>query len=187
MAIVTFETLREVQRKEKKTEKLAELSDEFYAEAMQYFERSAKNDLNEARNGRSIFDDIVDKREKKILNHALQSVRLRERADLRGMTTNEREFFSKLVDSIKEFRESVDANSGKIEMKEIGKTKEEVPIERENPLENPDFIKIKVLEDVPEIVGIDMNDYGPFKKGEIARLPRENAELFVNKGKAERV
>ena len=125
MAIVTFETLREVQRKEKKSENLAELTDEFYSGAKEYFERAAKSDINEVRNARSVLEDIVDRREKKILNQAMRAVRLRERPDLGGMTSREKDFFNKLLENIKNFRESTDLNGSQIELKEAKKSRAE--------------------------------------------------------------
>jgi len=61
MSVVTFETLREIQRKEKKSEQLSELKDEFYKAAKEYFERAAGNsDSSELRNAQNIFDDIIE-------------------------------------------------------------------------------------------------------------------------------
>ncbi len=189
MAIVTFETLREVQRKEKKSENLAELTDEFYSGVKEYFMRAAKTDVNEVRNARSVFEDIIDRREKKILNQALRTVRLREKAEIKAMTTKERALFDTLVLTIGNFREQIDIDGNKFELKEVKKEKpadiEEI-IEREKEEEEKqEYVKIKILEDVPEIVGADLQDYGPFKSGEVVKLPKENADIFVNKGKAE--
>jgi DNA replication factor GINS len=40
------------------------------------------------------------------------------------------------------------------------------------------------LTDIPQIIGDDMKQYGPFSKGEVAFLPRRSAELLVKKGTA---
>lgn len=48
-------------------------------------------------------------------------------------------------------------------------------------------LAVRFLEDVPAIVGIDMKEYGPFKREEIAALPLENAEALIRKGVAERI
>ncbi|MBA7620150.1 hypothetical protein ES703_27494 [subsurface metagenome] len=44
-----------------------------------------------------------------------------------------------------------------------------------------------VLAEVPTIVGDDLRQYGPFKKGEIASLPRRSAELMVKHGLARKI
>ncbi|HIJ98817.1 TPA: DNA replication complex GINS family protein, partial [archaeon] len=165
MAIVTFETLREVQRKEKKSENLAELTDEFYAGVKDYFLRAAKTDANEGRNARSIFEDIIDRREKKILNQALRTVRMREKAEIKAMTTKERALFDTLVLTLGNFREHIDIDGNKFELKEV-KTEEPEDIEEiieheKEAEEREEYVKVKLLEDVPEIVGADLHDYGP--------------------------
>ena len=40
-------------------------------------------------------------------------------------------------------------------------------------------ITIKFKEEVPRFVGSDGEKYGPFKKGEKAKIPKENAELMI--------
>ena len=40
-------------------------------------------------------------------------------------------------------------------------------------------------EDVPEFLGVDLRKYGPFKKGDIAKIPEENAKILIESGKAE--
>jgi len=41
--------------------------------------------------------------------------------------------------------------------------------------------------EVPPIVGDDLRQYGPFKKGEIVSLPRRSAELMVKHGLARKI
>lgn len=48
------------------------------------------------------------------------------------------------------------------------------------------FVEVRFLKDVPAILGPDMKTYGPFKKGDIAALPKENASIFIKMGIAER-
>jgi DNA replication initiation complex subunit (GINS family) len=40
-------------------------------------------------------------------------------------------------------------------------------------------------EDVAAFVGSDMNNYGPFKKGDIAKLPDENKNILLEQKVAE--
>ena len=42
-------------------------------------------------------------------------------------------------------------------------------------------------EDVPQFVGSDGKTYGPFHKGDIARIPEDNAKLLMEKGLAEKL
>lgn len=47
-----------------------------------------------------------------------------------------------------------------------------------------EYVQVRMLKEVPEIVGADMKTYGPFKAGEIVRLPKANAEALVKHGLA---
>jgi DNA replication factor GINS len=40
------------------------------------------------------------------------------------------------------------------------------------------------LTDIPQIIGDDLKQYGPFRGGEVAFLPKRSAELLIKKGAA---
>ncbi len=46
---------------------------------------------------------------------------------------------------------------------------------------------LRFLKDVPEIIGVDMQTYGPYKAEDIASLPVENARILVKQGLAEKI
>jgi DNA replication factor GINS len=46
---------------------------------------------------------------------------------------------------------------------------------------------LRFLKDVPEIIGVDMQTYGPYKAEDIASLPVENAQILVKQGLAEKI
>lgn len=43
---------------------------------------------------------------------------------------------------------------------------------------------VRILKDIPQIVGVDMRIYGPFKPEDIAVLPEENARALIKQGAA---
>lgn len=45
--------------------------------------------------------------------------------------------------------------------------------------------RIKLLEEVPEFMGVDLEAYGPFDEGEEVAVPEKNAEVLIDQGKAE--
>jgi len=47
------------------------------------------------------------------------------------------------------------------------------------------FTEIRFLKDCAEIVGTDLKTYGPFKKDDVAALPKENASILIKLGIAE--
>jgi DNA replication factor GINS len=42
------------------------------------------------------------------------------------------------------------------------------------------------LTDIPQIIGDDIKQYGPFKRGEVAFLPKRSAELLIKNGTAQK-
>ena len=46
---------------------------------------------------------------------------------------------------------------------------------------------VRFLEDIPEIVGVDLRIYGPFKKEDIASLPAPNAHALEKQGAAKAI
>ena len=179
MEVLTYEALREIQRNEKSSEKLFELEEEFYNAFNGYIEQRQKSQEEsstiEIQNAKNILRDIIDRREKKILNQALRAARTQEKIDKGPMTEKEQELYEALVNVLNEYRVELNGENG---------TK---PTEEAEEVEEEDTgkVKIKLLEDLPAIVGADFEDYGPFRAGDVVELPRENAEIFLKKEKAE--
>lgn len=48
-------------------------------------------------------------------------------------------------------------------------------------------IMMRLLKDVPAIVGADMKTYGPFKTEDVASIPVENARILIKQNLAEKV
>jgi DNA replication initiation complex subunit (GINS family) len=40
---------------------------------------------------------------------------------------------------------------------------------------------------VPEVLDLNLRRYGPYRKGDVATVPEENARLLVDGGKAKRM
>ncbi len=51
----------------------------------------------------------------------------------------------------------------------------------------PRFLLIRFLEDHPQLIGIDLRTYGPFKADDLAVLPMENARVIIRRNGAEPV
>jgi len=201
--VITYDALREIQRNERKSERLVDLNDSFYESIESYLNRKGpKDDLTEIemRNAGSILHDILDRRERKVLNQALVAVRSSMKIDTNMMTSQEKDLFNKLVDILKKHREEATKNIKT--RKKVKKEKEHVQEESEDTQAEEkteeeeetvekeptiSYIKVKILEELPEIVGADFDTYGPFKEGDIVKIPQDNADIFIEKGKAEKV
>lgn len=46
---------------------------------------------------------------------------------------------------------------------------------------------VRFLQDVPEIVGVDLKIYGPYKKEDVGSLPSQNAQALVKQGFAKEI
>lgn len=166
--MITYEILREFVTKEKNSQKLAELSEDFFKDARIYLESKArasegKEDLWELDNSRRMLQDLLDARESKLVRLALMFVRA-------GVTPGkvmpeEKEFFDRLVDSIRGFQ---DVRKETIEGK-----KEKLST-------------VAIIKEVPRFVAVNTKEYGPFKEGDVASVPKDNAEMLV-KNKMARV
>lgn len=173
--MITFGTLRDVQREERKGG-LSRLPQGFYLEVGGYIEELEKlckdEDAKslqaiELKNAKNVLQDIYDRREKKIVNMALMSVR-GEKIDAENLTDMEGGLLDTLVASLKKQRKDA--------FNEVEKVKKG---EKER-------LTVRFLEDFPAFSGVDTNEYGPFTKGSTAELPKTNAQILLKKGIVEK-
>lgn len=164
---ITFELIRKIQREEQRVHNLTKLPENFfetvnsYLENKRRLEREDRKTALEIKNIERLVEDIFNRRERKIINQAI----IFSRAGIKpeNLTDEEKVFFERIVDFTKKRRDSFFKIAGK---------------EKAAPM-------IVFKEDVPEFIGSDLKNYGPFKKGEIAKLPEENMKIFLEKGLAE--
>lgn len=168
---ITFELIRRIQREEQKLPKLTKLPENFYLNVNSYLQQKrkiaeTKEDRKgelESKNIERLIEDIFNRRERKILNQAL--IAARTNIPPENLTDEEKEFFDGLIAIIKERRLNI--------LKMLSEEKEEIV----------NLIVFK--EDVPEFVASDLKTYGPFKKGDIAKLPEDNIKVLLERGIAE--
>lgn len=51
-----------------------------------------------------------------------------------------------------------------------------------NVKKSPKRVVLRVLKDIPALIGSDMKTYGPFQVEDVASLPPDNAELLIKQG-----
>lgn len=165
---ITFELIRKIQREEQRLPKLTKLPSGFYNNVKSYLEK--KRDISnrkvalETKNVERLVEDIFNRRERKIFNLAL--IAARTNIPPENLTEEERAFFDQILATVKSRREVIlsDTLMKKVEDK-------------------TGLIVFK--EDVTTFVGADMKNYGPFNKGDIAKLPDENKKILLEQGVAE--
>ena len=149
-----------------------------------------------------LFKDLLKLRKVKIINSALS---LKE-MDLDKMIEAEKLLFQNLVSSLKGYKkvkaisiyeEEENSKSPKLMNTELNETTEipqtSQPISQEDLIgsetsdKNLKYTLIRILEKTPAIVGIDLINYGPFKKEDIAHLPAKNAKILIYEKYAEEI
>jgi len=170
---ITFEFIRKVHREEQREPRLSKIPKDFYQKARDYLDQKTKLSLKkkdrlaslEVKNVERLLKDIFNRRETKIVTHAI----ITARTDIPppNLIKEEKEFFEIMTNTLKKERDRV--------LNLLFKKTKELK----------EFVKIKLKEDIEEFVGIDLKKYGPFKKGQVVKIPKENAELLKKVGKAE--
>ena len=142
-----------------------------------------------------LFNDFMKIREIKILNSALALHEIK----INNLIEPERLFYQNLVSAIKGFKKVkasfIDDQSPIIEDEIIKEAQvETLDINKDFSQETSDlvsdyivkektdqfnYILVKFLKKTPALVGIDLLNYGPFEKENIAFLPYENAKILI--------
>ncbi len=196
MEVITYETVRNAHRAEKDDD-LQKLPEGFFDSVRNWFKVKEKmkdtTSLLETENAKKLLEDIINRRQKKIVLAALSTAR----GQMPPATLNdeERKFFDEIVTCLKSFKN--DMNEKFRSLDDIVEEKLEdakKSIEQIKPPE--DFVEkivikpngkllVKILNDLPRFVGSDMQSYGPMKAGDVITLPNEVGNLLINRKAAE--
>lgn len=182
--MITYNDIYEALRKERYSEQLQPLNKNFISEINEYFVEkkqiaSKEGDLfsdslmktkKQLENAVSIFRELILRRKKKLLTLAFVAAETGiSKKDFENMLDFEKELFDKLVSSLNESDKKLNGvMNGKKE-------------------ENKTHIMIVFKEDVPEFIDLTGEKQGPFKKGDLANLQTEIAEIMLADNKAEKI
>ncbi|MBI4152518.1 hypothetical protein HY495_02300 [Candidatus Woesearchaeota archaeon] len=207
---ITLETLYDIFRNEKKREDLQKLEDTFFIDVIGYLrekkallESQAKStDVfavgerekleYELRSIRRILKEIYEKREKKIIDIALNKSRTgSDIIDTSAMLREEKELYEELLEKMNQFRREVFLRLLNGEMPRVVSPKPAVSdgpdVQPEMAEGEQDMTKIRFLRPTPSFVWKDLKKYGPYDSGEETEIYPEVADLLVRKGRAEKV
>jgi len=185
--------LRRILNQERSSPHLQKLEKDFYQELgkrMQEMfgeyskcsdkEFSRKRKLaGELENLKNIINDIYETRERKIVSNALYYVKSGDEADPENLTGEEEKILSEVVKTIKTQRNRV-----------LGGLSEQAPRKKTREPEEPkkekkETLTVRILKDLPPIVGVDGVTYGAFKEEDVVTLPEPNAAAFLKQKVAE--
>jgi len=171
---ITFELIRKIQREEQRSPKLSKLPENFYQNVRNYIQQKRtilekmedRRASVEIKNIESLVEDVFNRRERKIMTQAVNAVRVG--LTVENLTEEEKEFFNQALNLIKSRREKL--------LKDL----------LEKTEEKKEMVTLIVFKEaVPEFVGSDLKTYGPFEKGDIAKLPEENVKVLIERGLVE--
>lgn len=188
---LTFSELRKIQKKESRQDELSDLDDNFILQVSDYFTR--KEELGgkdrEYKNARRVFEKIISLREEKIIRNAKIAVESDTSASDLNLLPFEQELFRELKGSFKDHRqranERTEPGSSRDLEEQMEKRIEEEKEESDGEDEAEGYEQVRIISEVPEFMGTDLQTYGPFETGETVKVPEENAEILVNRGNAE--
>lgn len=223
---ITLETLYDILRNEKKRDDLQKLEATIFIDIVQYlrekqalleskqqstevFAAGERDKLEyELRSIRRILKETYEKREKKIIDIALNRSRTgSDLIDTSSMLHEEKEFYQEVLRTLDMYRKGIVENLSQGQLPRISvqqkldavtpeKKKEErqvsvpasvtVPLlpSSSTPLPQNSLSKIKFIMPMPSFVWKDLKQYGPFDIGEELEIYPEVAELIVRKGRA---
>ncbi|MBU0536552.1 MAG: hypothetical protein KKE20_06305 [Nanoarchaeota archaeon] len=223
---ITYETLFELLRREKNRDELQKLEESFFDDVIKYVE-GKKNILStqqgellatderektliQLQNIKKIIRELYDRREKKIINLAINKARTKSNIiDTSSLICEERTLFDALCKTLHLFREDILNNI--IEARKPLLTQENIPDQIRDPLNSSEslpepekgqalntsskepetrvekiLVSIRFLSPVPQFVGSELELYGPYEEDEIADLPEDVAKVLIEKGRAEK-
>jgi len=175
-----YDELFEAWRKEKINEEIQPLPKDFYVRLAKYVkkireeqrmldEKTVKGSLmkKEEENVKKMTIEIIQIRYEKIMHLARKG----ETVLLTHLTKEEEEWFQESSLQFESFKKFVDMILQGRQKKAKKKT-------------NENFVIVRILREIPEIIGVDMKTYGPFKPEDIVSLPAENARTLIKQGAA---
>jgi DNA replication initiation complex subunit (GINS family) len=207
---ITYETLFELLRREKNRDDLQELQPTYFKEVIEYLgekqrvfeESSHKEDLFSATerektlaqlgNIKKIVRELYERREKKIINLALNKSRTGSSIiDTSKLLNEENKFFNTFVAMLNNYREGILANVLNLKEPLIDEPKPAEPEKKEDGKKEGEECKptkmVRFVNPVPKFVGKELEVYGPFEEDDMASLPTDIAELLISKGRAEEI
>jgi len=181
--MLTYNDIYEALRKERYSEQLQSLGKNFVQEVSAYlkekksiseksediFSDAISKTKKQFENAVSMFKELMLRRKKKLLSLAFVAAETGiSKRDYENMLAFEKESFDKIM-------ESMESGDKKLAKLLNGQEEEE---KKKNKL-------ITFLQDTDEFLSLDGEKLGPFKKGELANLPVEIANILVIDNKAE--
>ncbi|MBI4146943.1 DNA replication complex GINS family protein [Candidatus Woesearchaeota archaeon] len=205
--VLTYETLYEHLRKEKTREELQKVEPNFHQDVLYYLkdkqqaydESLTKNDIFsqserdklhiQLANIKKILRDLYDIRERKIINMAVNSSRIKTHIiDTANLLPPEQSLFQSIHAVLSQHRTGI--VNRMLELREPELLPVVLPVPEMKAPETfvepalPTKKHVKFLDNIEQFVGEELEMYGPYATNDEAELPCELAEILISQGKA---
>jgi len=189
------------ERQEKNSKRLLDLDRTFYSQIRQFFlsrkEAFANDQVGNQRlmyqlaNVQKSIEQLYKHREKKVLILALNDSRSDSQCpEVSDMVPHEKKLYGALIKVLNEHRDLYylplfTDEKGAAPPSVLVESPAPVKVDEAAPNDKDDgLVELEFLADIPRTLGMDAKEYGPFRRGEKARIPAANAENLINRGKA---
>ena len=195
--LLTLRDLRVQTLKERKEGKLTKISSRFYEQINNLESQIRKIIENSKGNVKRLEKSNSDMR--KLMDLKLDLHKLRERKltdlarekingqspDTNNVHSNEAEYLESICSVIEKHRENTLLSTDFEFVPEV-KIEKKTQVKVEKKPENPEYLNVKVLEDLPTFTGMDAKNY-TLKNGDIESIPIYNARMLSDAGKVKLV
>ncbi|MCD4739836.1 hypothetical protein K8R43_01440 [archaeon] len=187
MTELSYEKIRDIQRRERKEASLAAINSDFYPSLAalvktmekQYTENPDTEKLREKENMLKLAKQLFDQREQKILLKAMRAIRAGRKLD-ENLTPEEKKFYDTLTKALENNRDMFEKTiHGQQITKKMPKTLLNETAHK--------VVLVRVLKEIPCFVGSDSTEYGPYKQNSMVKLPEKEAELMLKRNLVEKM
>lgn len=177
---LSYELIRKIHRQEKENVDLARVDEDFFDSLPEFIDEEKlklsdmKYNLDDTivrklQNIKSMLEDIIYLREKKIINRAILKTKNNE-DNTKNMILYEQKIYNKFVNLLYNYQKLAKG-----------------PFESKIKEDKTKTVKLKILQDVPKFIGTDMQEYGPFEKDIEIEIIDPIAKIFIKKGIAKEI
>jgi DNA replication factor GINS len=192
-----YERLHVAWVKERETEELQNINDEFIRDMKQYAQElsrapvdtetlTGRITMNERLHVNQMLRELTEVRLSKIVRRELEAKPI----DAQSLTPEEQRLHSNLRNLLASFRDGSELPAPQAEPPTRAPTAPRQRPEAPQPsakAQEPDLVVVRFLQQLPAIMGVDMKAYGPFKPEDVASIPRQNAVNLIRRGIAKLV
>lgn len=180
-----YDELYEAWRKEKENEDVQELPRDFYTRLAEYIRKIKEESrmLDE----KTLRGRLLQKERENVERFTDELIRSRYDKIMRRISAGEILAAASLTDEEGALYEEVSPSAesylgllNNILRGQLLKAQEKTKLK-------PSTLLVRVLQEIPAIIGADMKTYGPFKPEDVAALPAENARILIKQGAAQEI